>query len=435
MSVVITGVLHGSLAEKKHIKAGDVLLSINGQEIADVLDYRFYIVQPKITAAVKTDKGIRIVLFKKQEYDDIGLEFKTYLMDEKRRCCNNCIFCFIDQLPKGMRESLYFKDDDARLSFLMGNYITLTNLSERDVSRIIEMHISPVNISVHTTNPELREKMMRNKNAGTALEVIPRLAAAGIKINCQLVLCKGINDGAELERSLNDLSKYYPSVESIAAVPVGLTKFRQDLFQLEPFSAQDARDVLEIIYKFSNDFKSKHGTRLAYAADEFYLKAGREIPDAYFYEEMNQLENGVGMIALLGNEFDSAIKSSKKAKCDSFRNISIATGVAAKPFIDNLVLKAQNSIAGIECMVYSINNEYFGQSINVAGLITGSDLISQLEGKTLGSELLISSSMLRSEGDIFLDGVTVEEVSRRLKVKVTPVSNDGYEFFSAVTGL
>lgn len=434
MSAVITGIEPGSLAAKKHIKAGEKLLRINGHDIEDVLDYRFYIAEKKVIAEIKTDDGTKVVLFRKEEYEDPGLQFKTYLMDEKRHCRNSCIFCFIDQLPKGLRESLYFKDDDARLSFLMGNYITLTNLSERDVSRIIEMHISPVNISVHTTNPELRVKMMRNKNAGRALEVIPRLAAAGIKINCQLVLCNGINDGEELERSLSDLARCYPSVESIAAVPVGLTKFREGLFPLKPYGAEESANVIDIIEKFGNNFEKKHGTRLVYPADEFYQKAGRKIPDVSFYGELNQLENGIGLIASLKSEFESALKNFENANAPECRKISIATGSSAKPFIDKLVRKAQDNIAGLNCSVFAIENDFFGHSINVAGLVTGGDLINQLKGCDLGNELLIPSVMLRSEGDIFLDDVSVEDVSSALKIKVTPVANDGFVLLDALTG-
>jgi putative radical SAM enzyme (TIGR03279 family) len=435
MSAVITGVEPGSLAAKKQIRAGDTLLKINGHEIEDVLDYRFYIAEKSVEALFSTGGKTKTVKFKKQEYEDLGLDFETYLMDEKRNCRNNCIFCFIDQLPKNMRETLYFKDDDARLSFLMGNYITLTNLKERDVERIIEMHISPVNISVHTTNPDLRVKMMRNKNAGKALDIIPRLAAAGIKINCQLVLCPGINDGAELERSLRELSALYPSVENIAAVPIGLTDHREGLFELNPYSEKEALSVVRIIENFEEAFFKKNGTRLAFAADEFYLKAGLQIHDAEFYEDMDQLENGVGLIALLQSEFNSALKLNEVEKLDVPRKISIATGVAAKPFIDKLALSAQNSIAGLDCRVYSIINDFFGQLINVAGLVTGNDLISQLEGKELGEELLIPSVMLRSEGDVFLDDVSVADVEKRLKIKVKPVANDGFELLSAMTGL
>lgn len=435
MSAVITCVEPGSLAAKKQIRAGDTLLEINGHTIEDVLDYRFYIADQSVEARILSGGTEKTVRFKKQEYEDLGLDFETYLMDEKRHCRNNCIFCFIDQLPKNMRETLYFKDDDARLSFLMGNYITLTNLRERDVERMIEMHISPVNISVHTTNPELRVKMMRNKNAGAVLDIIPRLANAGIKINCQLVLCPGVNDGAELERSLRDLSALYPSVENIAAVPVGLTDHRAGLSDLTPYGQQEALSVVRIIEDFGEAFFKKNGTRLAFAADEFYLKAGLPIHDAEFYEEMNQLENGVGLIAQLQSEFAGALRLNDVEKLDAPRRVSIATGVAARPFIDKLAILAQNSIAGLNCMVYPIVNDFFGHLITVAGLVTGGDLIAQLQGRDLGDELLIPSVMLRSEGDVFLDDVSVADVEKRLNIKVRPVANDGFELLDAMTGI
>jgi putative radical SAM enzyme (TIGR03279 family) len=435
MGAVITGVESGSLAEKKQIRPGDTLLCINGHEIEDVLDYRFYIAERSVEAQILSCGKETTVSFKKEEYDDLGLDFETYLMDEKRSCRNNCIFCFIDQLPGKMRETLYFKDDDARLSFLMGNYVTLTNMTERDVSRITEMHISPVNISVHTTNPELRVKMMRNKDAGRSLGIIPRLAGAGIKINCQLVLCPGINDGAELERTLLELSAYYPSVENIAAVPVGLTKFREGLFKIKPYGVREALSVVRIIEGFGDTFIKSHGTRLAFAADEFYLKAGLPIHGAEFYEDMNQLENGVGLIALLQSEFESALRTCGVKKLGSPRSVSIATGVAAEPFINKLAFSAQNSIAGLSCRVYPIVNDFFGHLINVSGLVTGADLARQLAGRELDNELLIPSVMLKSGSDAFLDDMTVGEIEKQLKIKVTPVANDGFELLCAMTGL
>jgi Fe-S oxidoreductase, related to NifB/MoaA family len=435
MPAVITGVEPNSLAQKKKIKPGDTLLRINGHDIEDVLDYRFYIAEKSVRAELLSDGKPVTVSFAKQEYADLGLEFATYLMDEKRSCRNNCIFCFIDQLPPGLRESLYFKDDDARLSFLMGNYITLTNLTERDVARILEMRISPVNISVHTTNPELRVQMMRNKNAGRALEIIPRLAKAGIKINCQLVLCRGVNDGAELARSLADLSAFYPSVENIAVVPVGLTKYRAGLVELLPYGQADALSVVEAVEAFGGRFFHAHGTRLAFAADELYLKAGVPIPDADFYEEFNQLENGVGLLALLQSEFESALAQSGINALKQPRCVALATGAAAAPFIDKLALLAQNSLAGLSCRVYPIINEFFGEQITVAGLITGADLLAQLKGRALFDELLIPSVMLKSGSDLFLDDVTVGQVAERLGVKVTPVGNDGGALFDAITGL
>jgi putative radical SAM enzyme (TIGR03279 family) len=436
MSAIIKFVEKGSIAQKHNISAGDILLKINGNIINDVLDYRFYITDSKINLELQFITGkIKNVVFKKDEYDDIGLEFHSYLIDEKQRCHNKCIFCFIDQLPKGMRESLYFKDDDARLSFLMGNYITLTNFTEHDIQRIIDMHISPFNISVHTTNPELRCMMMNNKNAGNALQIMRRLSANNIKINCQLVLCKGINDGEELSRSLSDLSLLYPSVESIAVVPVGLTKHRQGLFELSPFDSADSLKVLQRIEDFEQVMLQKHGTRLAFAADEFYFRAGKEIPDISFYEEVNQLENGVGLVAQLTSQFEEALISNEIKNLNKKRVISIATGNASYDFIKKIAEKALNNIAGLSCLVYAIENEFFGENVDVSGLITGGDLIRQLKGKALGEQLLFPAVMLRYERDVFLDDVCIEEVEKALGVKATPVEVDGYELFDAMIGV
>lgn len=435
MSVIIKEVAKGSPAYKKRIKAGDTLLTINSHEISDVLDYSFYADDARITAEIKRPKGrIRKVKFKKEQGEDLGLQFETYLMDKKRRCKNKCMFCFIDQLPKGMRESLYFKDDDARLSFLFGNYITLTNLTERDVERIMEMHISPVNISVHTMNPELRVKMMANPGAGEALKIIKRLAGAGISINTQLVLCPGVNDGKELEYTLNELSALYPSVQSIASVPVGVTKHREGLCHIEPYTKEQAAETVDIIEKFGNEFKKEHGTRLAFAADEFYLKAERPIPEADYYEEFAQLENGVGLWADLRDSFSAALEEREASRCMKARKVAMATGKAAYPLIKSLADKAQEKFENLTIEVTEIKNNYFGETIVVAGLLTGTDLIDQLSSKDLGDELLIPSAMLRSEGDIFLDDISVEELSAKLNVKVTPVDNDGYGLLSAMIG-
>lgn len=436
MSAKIKSVEKGSIAHKHNISAGDILLKINGNVINDVLDYRFYITDSKIKLEIQDSTGrSKTTIFKKDEYDDIGLEFHSYLIDEKQRCHNKCIFCFIDQLPQGMRESLYFKDDDARLSFLMGNYITLTNFTEHDIQRIIDMHISPFNISVHTTNPELRLMMMNNKQAGNAMQIMKRLSTNNIKMNCQLVLCKGINDGEELVRSLSDLSLLYPSVESIAVVPVGLTKYRQGLFELSPFDREDSLKVLQQIEAFEQATLQKHGTRLAFAADEFYLRAGKEIPDISFYEEASQLENGVGLMALLASQFEEALKSNEIKCLNKKRVISIATGKAAYDYMKIITEKAQNNIAGLCCLVYAIENEYFGENVDVAGLITGGDLIMQLKGKDLGEQLLFPAVMLRYERDVFLDDVCIDDVEKALGVKATPVEIDGYKLLYTMIGV
>jgi putative radical SAM enzyme (TIGR03279 family) len=437
MSVKITGVTQGSPAEKRGVRAGDTLVTVNGHEIDDVLDYRFYIVDTRIRLGLeRAGGGAYSVTLRKDEYDDPGLCFETYLMDKKHSCRNHCVFCFIDQLPKGLRQTLYFKDDDERLSFLMGNYITLTNLSEREVSRIIAMHLSPVNISVHTTDPELRVRMMRNPQAGESLGILKRLAQAGTRINCQIVLCKNINDGRALERTMRDLGEMYPSVGSVAVVPVGLTRCREGLYPLEPFTAEDSRRVVGDILRFGDDFLRGHGTRLVYPADEFFLRAGLGIPNADFYENFAQIENGVGMMSLFEQQFGEAERAAKyAAEPGTARRVSVATGAAAGPFITGLARRVMRAVPGLECSVYPIENVLFGKNVNVAGLVAGADLIAALSSKQLGDELLIPSSMLRSEGDIFLDNVSLGDVSGRLGVKVTPVEPDGGEFFSAVTGL
>ena len=400
MSVIIKDVEKKSPAYKAGIKSGDTLLTLNGNTIMDVLDYRFYQSDEKLTAEIINSKGkIKKLKIKKDEFQELGLLFDTYLMDQKHSCKNKCIFCFIDQLPKGLRESLYFKDDDSRLSFLFGNYITLTNITEHEIERIIKMHISPINISVHTTNPELRVKMMTNKNAGKALDVIKRFNDAGIKMNSQLVLCPGYNDGAELERTLNDLLNL-ENMECIAAVPVGLTKYRDGLAKLEPFNKENASSVLDIIDKYAQKSLEKYASRRIYGSDEFYLLAEREIPSAEFYGDFLQLENGVGLWALLKSEAYSAIKEVGEKSVD--RHISIATGVSAYPLIRDIADKCEQKCKGLKCDVYAIKNNFFGEKITVSGLITATDIYEQLKDTDLGETLYIPSSMLPFSSSSFL---------------------------------
>lgn len=432
MSVVISGIAPKSPAGRAGVLPGERLISINGNQVTDVLDYRFYMMEECVELVLQNDYRTRTVKIKKDEYDDLGLEFKTYLMDKQRSCKNKCIFCFIDQLPKGMRKSLYFKDDDDRLSFLFGNYITLTNVTEEEIDRIIKLRISPVNISVHTTNPELRVKMMKNPKAGESLRFIKKLADAGIALNCQLVLCPGINDGAELERSLRDLGQYYPALQSIASVPVGLSDHRDGLFELKPYTEETAAEVIDIIERFSDEFERENGCRIAYPADEFFLQAKRPIPDAAYYGEFSQLENGVGLIASMKDEFENGIEdlpSSEKPV-----SLSIATGLAAHPFLSQLVDELGKKWHNLNCSVYAIKNDYFGRRITVAGLLTGTDLIRQLKGKPLGDRLLLPSCVLDSANEHFLDDLTPEELSKELGVPVEFVNNDGYDFINAVLG-
>lgn len=433
MAVTITEIAKSSIAEKKKICAGDKLLSINGNEINDVLDYRFYLNEKKLVLALQTAQGkSKLVLIKKDEFEDIGLEFETYLMDKQRSCKNKCIFCFIDQLPKGLRKSLYFKDDDSRLSFLFGNYITLTNLTDSEAERIIKMHISPVNVSVQTMNPELRVKMMANPKSGESLKYLKQFAQAGIALNTQLVLCPGINDGSELEYSLNELAKLYPAVQSIAAVPVGLSDHRDGLYHLEPYSQKTAGEVIDLIDSFNKKFEEQHGTVIAYAADEFYLKAEREIPDEDYYNGFPQLENGVGMWALLKSEFEDALSECQIASLN--RKITVVTGEAAYPLIKALSQKAENKIKGLSVQVVAAKNHLLGSMITVSGLLCGRDIAAAVEGLELGEELIIPPNCLRSEGDMFLDDMTVEELSDKLKIKVTQNGTGGEDLLSALTG-
>ncbi len=433
MAVKISEIIKGSIAEKKKIGAGDTLISINGNEINDVLDYRFYINDTKLVLSLKTAEGkSKLVMIRKNEFEDIGLEFETYLMDKQRSCKNKCIFCFIDQLPKGLRKSLYFKDDDSRLSFLFGNYITLTNLTDAEAERIIKMHISPVNISVQTMNPELRVKMMANPKAGESLKYLRRFAEAEIAINTQLVLCPGINDGAELERSLRELGALYPAVQSIAAVPVGLSDHREGLYPLEAYTKDTAREVIGIIDRFNEKFKDKHGEIIAYAADEFYIKAELPMPDADYYNGFPQLDNGVGMWALLESEFSEALDECKIKSLE--RTATIVTGKAAYPLISSLAKKACKKIAGLEINVVAAENKLLGSMITVSGLLCGADIIAALDGRNLGEELIIPPNCLRNEGDMFLDDMTVEELSDKLKIKVTQNGSSGEELLSAMLG-
>ena len=434
MSVIIKEVLKGSPAYKAGVRAGDTLVSLDKNEIMDVLDYRFYQENEKLTLEYINSKGkLKSAKIKKGEYDELGLEFETYLMDKKHSCRNKCVFCFIDQLPKGLRETLYFKDDDSRLSFLFGNYITLTNITEHEVERIIKLHISPINISVHTTNPELRVRMMNNKNAGKVLEIIGRFNDAGIKINCQMVLCPGYNDGEELERTLRDLTAL-ENAECIAAVPVGLTRYREGLADVKPFDKENARKTIEIIDRFGDECVEKYGNRRVFAADEFYIIAEKNLPDATYYEEFLQLENGVGLVPLMLKEAFEAIENCDY-KLQSQRIITIATGEAAYPFISQIVDRMVKKWDNLICKVIAVKNNFFGGEITVSGLVTATDIIEQLNGKDLGEELLIPSVMLRDGGDMFLDSITLDELKEKLGVQITPVDNDGFVLVDSILSI
>lgn len=428
--IEIKGVTPGSPADKKGIRAGERLVAVNGHNIRDVLDYRFYVCEKTVTVTLDT----REVKIKKGEYDDLGLEFETYLMDKQESCRNKCIFCFIDQNPHGMRESIYFKDDDTRLAFLFGNYVTLTNVPDEELERLVKMHISPVNVSVQATNPRLRQMMLNNRFAGRVLEQMRILADGGIDLNAQIVLCKGVNDGKELERSLRDLESLVPALKSVSVVPVGLTRHRKGLYPLEPFTAEECGAVIDQIDVIAKEFEEKHGTRLVFASDEFYLKAKRPLPDVDFYEGFPQLENGVGMITSLIDEVDAELDwVAEDADTEVTRRLSIATGMAAYETICRQVEKITKIWYNIDCRVYAVRNDFYGENVTVSGLLTGGDIIAQLKDKDLGDTLLIPRNALRHEGDAFLDGVTVEEMEKALGVKVVATC-DGAELVREIIG-
>lgn len=430
MAVKIFDVTTGSHADKAGIKKGETLLSINSNEIVDVLDYRFYQVNRKLTLEVADeDKNVRTIEMTKGEYEEIGLEFETYLMDKQHSCRNKCIFCFIDQLPRGMRESLYFKDDDSRLSFLFGNYITLTNITEHEIDRIIKMHISPINVSVHTTNPELRCKMMNNRFAGDTLKYLKRFADAGITLNCQIVSCPGINDGDELVRTLTDLENL--GVNMTAIVPVGLTRYRENLYPLVPYNKETAGQTIDIIEKMGDECVKKHGRRIFFPGDEFYLLAEREIPSPEFYEDFSALEDGIGMIAYLTDDVGWKLEEldADESLC---HKVTIACGEGVFPYMKRIMSMINEKFPNITINTRAIKNNFFGGGVNVSGLVTGGDLIDQLRDDDLGDKLIIPSSMLRFENDLFLDDVSTDDVERELGVTLVPVNNNGNDLVEAV---
>ncbi len=431
MMVEITGVLPHSRAEKAGIKAGDILLEINSFPIRDVLDYRFRLAERTVVLKLHRGPELLDVKIRKDTYDDIGLEFGTPLMDKKHRCENACVFCFIDQNPKGMRDTIYFKDDDSRLSFLHGNYITLTNLHKEDIDRIIEMHISPVNISVHTTNPELRVKMMKNRRSGQVLEYLDMLYEAGTLMRGQIVLCRDLNDGEELERTMRDLSEYWPVMDSVSIVPCGLTAHREGLYHIDPFSPEECRQVIKQVEKFNEGF----GNTMFFASDEFYVKGGVDLPDNDYYGEYAQIENGVGLLTSFGTEFTDALSNLEESDFGGERKVSVATGEAAYGFISKLVAEAEKKFPGFSCTVYPVKNEFFGGEVTVSGLLTGGDILKQLMGKDLGEVLFLPRTSLRAEGDLFLDDMSPAELEEGLGTEIAFNDNDGADFLYNLLGI
>lgn len=425
----------GSIAHELGIEPGDKLLKINNNEILDVFDYHYGLNDEELLLLIEKPDGQQWEFeIEKELNEDLGIEFEDGLMDSYRSCTNKCIFCFIDQMPPNMRETLYFKDDDARLSFLQGNYITLTNLSDEDIDRIIYYKLSPINVSIHTTNKELRKKMLNNRFAGDALDKIERFYENNITMNSQIVLCKGVNDGKELEKTIEDLTKYIPVMHSLSIVPVGLTKFRQGLSQLEKFSPQDSKNVIDIVNKWQKYCLGKYDTRFVYASDEWYINAGLEVPPEEDYEGYLQIENGVGMIRSFVEDFKAEFSKTSDNEADNNKEktISLVTGVLATPVILELIEKINKKYPNIKVNVYTIKNEFFGKDITVTGLITGQDIIEQLKDKELGQTLILPSALLRHGESVLLDDLTVDDIEEALKIKVTIVNDDGKSFLSSI---
>lgn len=421
----------GSIAEELGIEPGDRLLAINDTEIEDVLDYHFYVNDEELTLLVeKADQEQWELEIEKEYEDDLGIVFEQGLMDEYRSCRNKCIFCFIDQMPEGMRDTLYFKDDDSRLSFLQGNYVTLTNMSGHDIERIIRYHLEPINISFHTMNPRLRCQMLHNRFAGEALLKVDRLYEGGVEMNGQIVLCKGYNDGEELEHTIRELTKYIPYLRSVSVVPVGLTKYREGLTPLVPFTKEDAKQVLGTIHAWQEKIYEQYGIHFIHGGDEWYILAGEEVPEAERYDGYLQLENGVGMLRLLHDEFQEAYEEAKGD--DIPREVSIATGLLAYPYIRDMADMLQKKYPGTVIHVYPVRNEFFGEQITVSGLLTGQDLLRQLKDKPLGERLLLPCNMFRSEEDVFLDDITLGTLMETLQVKADIVKSSGQDFIDAV---
>ncbi len=414
-----------SPAARAGIRPGDKLLRVNGNRIADVLDYMYFAYDEESVFELERDGEVFTAAVEKDAGQDAGLEFEEYLMDGMRSCANNCVFCFVDQMPPGMRETLYFKDDDVRLSFLTGSYLTLTNMGEREVRRVIDLKISPINVSVHTMDPDLRCLMLGNKNAGRGIEILKRFARAGIELNCQIVCCPGLNDGKELARTMRRLARLAPQVHSCSVIPVGLTKFREGLYPLKPFDRELARETVALVERFGEHCRKRHGSRIFFCSDELYLKADLPIPEDDFYEGYPQLENGVGLLRLLYTEFEEALESASGEARGT--HATVATGVSAARTLTRLRDLAKAKFPNIQVEIVPVVNDFFGHTIDVAGLITGRDLIAQLRGRDLGERVYITNRMLRDGGNVFLDDVTLRDAESALGVPVTPIDNGGEE--------
>jgi len=428
---IIKGIKPNSIASEFDIEVGDKLIYINETEINDILDYKYLIYDEFIIITIEKKNGEEwdIEIYK-EENEDIGLIFEEELMDKPRNCANKCIFCFMDQLPPNVRDTLVFKDDDFRLSFMTGNYVTFTNSSFRDLDRIINYHLSPINVSVHSTTPEVREMMLNNKNAGKIMDYIEYLTKSGIYINAQIVLCPGINDEKILDKTIEDLSKFYPYVQCIAIVPVGIGKYRENLYKLTPFNKETAKNAIEQVEKWQKTLKKKYGSRIVYIADEMYVLAEKDIPSYTSYEDFAQLEDGIGMMAKMEHEFNKKYLRLKEKELS--KTISIATGKCAYKFIKSLTDRLEIKFKGLKINVYAIENNFFGPLITVSGLIVGKDIINQLKNKDLGEYLLINYSAIKDDEDIFLDNTTIEEVEKALNIKIKITDGTGEDFIKKI---
>lgn len=420
----------GSIAEELELEVGDTLMTIDGEELEDIFDYDYMTDTESFVMVVRKKNGEEWELEIESGGEDLGLTFENGLMSDYRSCHNKCIFCFIDQMPPGMRDTLYFKDDDSRLSFLQGNYITLTNMSDKDINRIIRFHLSPINISVQTMNPELRCKMLNNRFAGEALKKLDVLYEAGTEMNGQIVLCKGVNDGKELNYTIEQLAKYAPYMQSVSVVPVGLSKFREGLYPLEPFTKEDACEVIDMIEGWQKKIYEKHNIHFIHASDEWYILAERELPEESRYDGYIQLENGVGMIRLLVEEVMDALDG--KEDDGEAEEISMATGRLAFPYLKRLMGELEKVYPGRKVNLYEIRNDFFGEMITVAGLITGQDLIAQLKGQKLGKRLLLPACMFKNGEEVFLDDITKTQAEDALQIPINIVKSSGYDLVDAV---
>ncbi|WP_286156717.1 DUF512 domain-containing protein [Romboutsia ilealis] len=430
---IISKVYKDSIADELGIEVGDLLISINGEPIHDIIEYRFLLSDEYLELEIqKQNREVYIYEIEKDYDDDLGIEFTNPIIDKAKSCRNKCVFCFIDQLPKGMRETLYFKDDDSRLSFLQGNFVTLTNMSEEDINNIIKYRISPINISVHTTNPELRKTMIKNKFAGNLYSIMERLAEAQIQMNCQIVLCPGYNDKKELERTVSDLAKLYPYVNSVAAVPVGITKHRDHLPNLEIFNKQTAGETIDQVEKLHHKYLKELGTRFIFLSDEFYIMANRKLLNYDEYEGFIQFENGVGMISKFEREIEDYLENLSEDYKSKIKKVSIATGHSAYEFMCEMAKCIMEKCPNVQIDVYKIINKFFGDTITVSGLVTATDIIDQLKGKDLGETLYIPRSMLKADEEIFLDNITLEEISNIMEIEVVPCLNEGKDFIDKI---